>query len=63
MYLRLFSLDCQIAQQAFRMIRDIRRRLCEGAGSIVAEGHNASIRNILREEIFVPERFRQISTE
>jgi hypothetical protein len=63
MYLRIFSLVYQIAQQAFRMISHIRRQLCEGGGSILAEGHDASTRNLLREEIFAPERIRQMSTE
>lgn len=57
-YLRLIPLIYQTAQQAFRMIDHARRRLSEGGGSIVAEGHDASIGNLLREEIFQPERFR-----
>ena len=59
-YLRLFSFVHQTTEQAFGMIDDIRHGLSEGCGGIVAKRHDASIRNLLREEIFEPEcvRFR-----
>lgn len=40
------------------MVNHLRHRLSKGGGSIVAEGHNASIRNLLEKEIFQLEYIR-----
>jgi RES domain-containing protein len=53
-YLRLIPLVYQAAQQAFRMINNVRRRLSESGGSIVTEGHDTSIGNLLGKEVFQP---------
>jgi hypothetical protein len=58
LYLRLLSLVHQAGQQAFGMINDLRRRLSKRGVGIVAEGHDASIGDLLGEEISQPERLR-----
>lgn len=57
-YLRFVSFVHQTTEQAFGMIDHIRHRLSEGCGGIVAKRHDASVGNLLREEIFEPERVR-----
>lgn len=47
LYLRLLSLVHQAGQQAFGMINDLRRRLSKRRVGIVAEGHDASIGDLL----------------
>lgn len=40
------------------MVNHLRRRLSESGSGVVTEGHNASIGDVFREEIFQPERLR-----
>ena len=40
------------------MVDHLRRRPSKGQGGIVAEGHDAGIGNLLREEVFQPKRLR-----
>lgn len=56
LYLGLLSLIHQAGQQTFGMVHDLRGRLSKGGIGIVAEGHDASIGDLLREEVFQPER-------
>ena len=58
MYLQLLSFVYQADQQAFGVIHHLRRRLSKRGIGIVAEGHDASIRDLEREEIFQPKRLR-----
>ena len=57
-YLGLLPLVHQAAQQAFGMVNYLRRRLPKRRIGIVAKGHDASIGNLQREEVFQPERLR-----
>ena len=58
LYLWLLSLVHQAAEQTFGMIRHLCRRLSKRRVGVVAERHNASIGDLLGQEVFQPERLR-----
>jgi hypothetical protein len=57
-YLRLVPLVHQTRQQALRKIDHLRRRLGECGRRIVPKGQDTRIGNLLRQEVFQPERAR-----
>lgn len=52
------SLVYQTGQQALRVVDHLRRRLRERGHGVVAKGQDARIGDLLRQEVFQPERVR-----